>query len=85
MVGRRLRCPGSGPAGAFTTVALPTGGLRVAEFIELKSRRPKRSRHNCEAKVVTLLLAVAVGGSKPSNGAGSRGLRSKVVTVSLMG
>ena len=44
MVGRRPRCPGSGPAGAFTTVALPTGVLRVVEFIELKSY-PLASAH----------------------------------------
>ena len=44
MVGRRFRCPGSGPAGAFTTVALPTGVLRVVEFIELKSY-PLASAH----------------------------------------
>ena len=37
--GQALRCPGSGSAGPFTTVTLPTGGLPAADFIELKSTR----------------------------------------------
>ena len=46
----------------------------------VRGRRPKQIRHCCETKSVTPPLMTTAGGPKPSNGAGSQGLRSKVVT-----
>jgi hypothetical protein len=43
-------------------------------------RRPKRSRHNCDGKSVTLPSTTMAGRRKPFNGAGFQGLRSKAVT-----
>ena len=65
MVGRRLRGPGSGPAGALTTVALPTGGLRGAEFIELKSTRWHRHMALALRQQVRLDRVLVSSGARP--------------------
>ena len=55
--------------------------VRTALGERLKKRRPKQIRHCCETKSVTPLLMTTAGRQKPSNGAGFRGVRSKVVTL----
>jgi len=56
------------------------GHVTVELFIGAR-RRPKQSRLKRETKVVTRPLPPGGGRLNPSNDAGSRGLRSKVVTL----
>ena len=65
VVGRRLRCPGSGSAGPFTTVTLPTGGLPAADFIELKSTRWHRRMALALRQQVRLDRVLVSSGARP--------------------